>query len=850
MSLLSRRRFLQGSVAAGGATLATRFLFGAPETLVRAAGPVGAPAVEDFVNTTCWIGKQECGIRARRVDGRVVKLDGHPDNPRNLGTLCPKGQAQITSLYDPNRITTPLVRTNAKGVPGKWRRATWEEAIGLVAERVGAAQAKNPLLAAWVIGRPKVKAIYNKAFVEATGLTAYGRNGQDCAGPSEDATLATWGVRSVVTPDLRRCRYLVCYWNLTQAGGPELCQITMPREVVDARARGMKVVAINPHGRSVAHLADEWVPIRPGTDMAFWLAVIHTLLAEGYVDEAFLRSHTNAAALVGADGSILQRDGVDLAWDEQKGAATPASADVRPALFGVFEVDGQQVKPALQVLEDHVAEHTPAWASKLCGVPATQIRRVALELGENAAIGSTTVIDGVEVPLRPVAYGLHGTAVKFHDGLQTSRTILLAFMILGAVGAAGSAQLADDEVADPAATHKKWLETAGKAQPKRLDLGGSAWFPLGSSGYLMFPVTVNDPERYGLTYRPEDMAVVASYVNPVLSTRPVDKALEAWTRFGFVAYITPYLCATADHAADVVLPCGTLDKWEGPLGVGTLYATGSTVKAPVMAPLGESRGEIDILTDLCEALGKLGGAGGFVARLNTNLKIAEPYLLPLDRKPTSETILDAWARSSLKMGLDELQQVGVVSKEVPAEELYLRAGEQPFDGVRGHFYLDAFPKIGASMRAAGVPEELWRRYTAYPTWTTPPLEGSPDQYDLYLMDHKRIELKQTRSFELPLLAELVPENPLVMHAAAASRRGLKDGDRVWVESHHPGTGETRKLRTVLRTSQGIRPDTVSLTHHAGRVGQPTVNALFFYGDGLWDISSGWFSHVKVKVWKA
>lgn len=847
---VTRRRFLQGSAAVGGATLGARYLFGGTEAVVALAEGEAMPNVEDFVNSTCWIGKQECGIRARRIDGRVVKLDGHPDNPRNLGSLCPKGMAQISTLYDPNRITAPLLRTNEKGVPGSWKPISWTEAIELVGQRLNKAQENDPPTGAWVLGRPKVKSIYNAAFTGATGLTGYGRGGHDCAGPSEDAVLATWGVRSVITPDLRHCKLLICYWNLTQAGGPEMCQIALPREVADARKRGMKVVAINPHARSVAHHADEWVPIKPGTDMAFWLAVINVLLAEGFVDEAFLRAHTNAASLAGPDGALVHVDGEELVWDEAAGAAVPASSGATGALLGSFDLDGTSVRPALQVLADHVKDYTPEWSSEECGVPAEQVRRLAVELGETASIGATTVIDGIEVPLRPVAFGLHGTAVKFHDAFQTSRSILLAFMLLGALESAGSAHIADKELEPPEETHEKWLENAAKAKPKRLDLGKSAWFPMGSSGYLMFPVTGTDEERYGLPYKYEDVAVLASYVNGVLSTRPVDKALEAWSRFGFVAMITPYMSETTSYAADVVLPCGTLDKWEGPLGAKTLYMKGDSVRAPLMEPMGESRSEIDILVDVCEAMGKLTGEGGFVAKLNEELKIKDEFLLPLDVKPTAETILDAWSRSKTELSLEELREVGVVSKPVKTEDLYLSIAEEPFHGVRAHFYLDVLPEIGKVMKEAGAPDELSERYTRYPTWTTPIIEQSPADYDLYLMDHKRIEVKQTRSFELPLLAELLPENPVVMNAAVAKRRGFEDGDEVVIESHHPVTGETRTVRTVLRTSNGIRPDTVSLTHHAGRLDQPTVNALIFYGDGMWDISSGWFSHVKVKVTKA
>jgi anaerobic selenocysteine-containing dehydrogenase len=850
MGLITRRTFIKGSAAAGGTAIVARhFLFGGPETLVPVSSTSAAPLKEEFINTTCWIGKGECGIQARLVDGQVVKLDGHPDNPRNLGALCPKGQAQITTLYDPNRLTTPLVRTNAKGQPATWKRVSWDEALTMTVDRLKTSQAKDPLLAAYVIGRNKVGNIYGGSFTSATGLTSYGRNGQDCGGASEDAILAMWGVRTVATPDLERCRMLICYWNLTQAGGPELCQVTLPREVTEARERGMKVVAINPHARSVAHLADEWVPIRPGTDMAFWLATINVLFEKGFVDAPFLRAHTNAAALVAPDGTLFRTDGGETAWDEATGAPVPLAAATSAALLGTFDIGGTPVRPALQVLKDSVATNTPEWAAKICGVKAAQIRGIAEELGETASIGATTVIDGVTVPLRPVAYGLHGTSVKFHSAFQTSRATLLAFMMLGALDAAGSTQLAGKGLTDPAATQAKWLAAAANAKPKRIDLGNSAWFPMGSSGYMMFPNTVNDPGKYGLSFDPKDVSVLLSYVNPVLSTRPQDKVIDAWSKFGFVAAVIPYLSATADYAADVILPCGTMDKLEGPLPAGHLHTEGNSIRAPLGPPRGESKGEIEILVEITDRLGKLGGDKGFVANLNKNLKIAPEYALPLDQKPTAETILDAWARSNAKMSLADFLKVGVVSRKIPIRKVHLQVAEPPFAGIRGHFYVEALPKIGALMQAAGVPEELWERYTAYPAWTTPVIEQSPDRYDLYLMDHKRIEFKQTRSNELPLLQELAHENPLVMNRATAARKGLEDGDTVVVESHHPVTGETRRVTTVLRTRSGIRPDTVSLTHHVNRVGPPSVNELFFYGDGIWDISSAWFSHVKVKVRK-
>ncbi|HDL41842.1 MAG TPA: hypothetical protein ENG98_02365, partial [Actinobacteria bacterium] len=72
---------------------------------------------------------------ATRLDGRVIKLEGLEAHPKNRGTLCPKGTAQIGAVYDPQRVKTPLIRTNAKGQTGEFRAASWNEALDLIAAK-------------------------------------------------------------------------------------------------------------------------------------------------------------------------------------------------------------------------------------------------------------------------------------------------------------------------------------------------------------------------------------------------------------------------------------------------------------------------------------------------------------------------------------------------------------------------------------------------------------------------------------------------------------------------------------------------------------------------------------------
>lgn len=216
---LTRRDFIKAS----GATMATvalskYFLDWSGKPFLASTADVTA-LNEKWVPTTCWIGKQECGILARVIDGRIVKLEGHPDHPRNRGTLCPKGQAQIMSVYDPYRIKAPLLRTNAKGVPGEWREISWDEALTLVGEKIKEVRKKDKRLLIWQKGRSKAKDFYDDAFVKASGATKLHHDAY-CSDAGYRGAEYTVGLHGVFHPDFRHCNYLISWgWNLTGAGG-------------------------------------------------------------------------------------------------------------------------------------------------------------------------------------------------------------------------------------------------------------------------------------------------------------------------------------------------------------------------------------------------------------------------------------------------------------------------------------------------------------------------------------------------------------------------------------------------------------------------------------------------------
>ncbi|MFQ5657676.1 MAG: molybdopterin-dependent oxidoreductase, partial [Candidatus Methylomirabilales bacterium] len=550
---ITRRTFLKGSTAAGSGLVLSRFLSNAPETLV--AKEASSATVEEFVPTTCWIGKQDCGMLARRINGRVVSLEGHPLHPRNKGTLCPKGVAQLMGVYDPNRVKAPLVRTNEKGVPGKWRQISWDEALTLVAEKIKDVRKRDKRLLVWQKGRSKAKNFYDKAFVKASGATKLS-HGTFCSDAGYRASEYTIGPHGNFHPDFRHTRYLLSWgWNITNAGGNKTCFITWPQQLTEARERGLKVVAIDPRLRAAGPFADEWIPIRPGTDLALALAFCRELIQHDTIDREYLAQHTNAPFLVKEDGFFLRVDGKEQVWDRKSGSAKSFDAEaIAPALDGEFTVGDEKVTPAFQVFKEHVQQYTPERAAGICGIPADTIRRVARELGEQAMIGSTIVVDGLSLPYRPVsAMGYHMSQQEL--GFQAWRAMLMVFMLLGAVGAVGGIKI--DYTWKIHKNHKKLDEIKIKDPPYNIYLKQSKYFPITTNNPAVVAKVMLAPEKYGVDYTPE--VLIVHMANPLVSFTSQPDLIESYKKFKFVAVIDPWLSETADYFADVVLPAATLE---------------------------------------------------------------------------------------------------------------------------------------------------------------------------------------------------------------------------------------------------------------------------------------------------
>jgi len=284
---------------------------------------------------------------------------------------------------------------------------------------------------------------------------------------------------------------------------------------------------------------------------------------------------------VNGDGSFVRVDGKEQVWDPVAGTAQPAGAKgVDPALEGDFTVGCARVKTAFQLFKEHVARSTPEWAAQICGVPAEAIRRIGLDLGRNAMIGSTITLDGVTLPYRPVSVMAYHMAQQ-EQGFQAIRAMIMTFMLVGAVEAVGGVRI--DFTWKIHGNHDKFETLKIKDPPYNLYLADSKFFPINSNNSGVVAKVMQNPSKYGVDFTPE--VLIVHMANPLGSFASQQDFLDSYKKFKFVAVIDPWLSETADYFADVILPAATIEKYEGPINAADQYVSATTLRVPPMKPL-------------------------------------------------------------------------------------------------------------------------------------------------------------------------------------------------------------------------------------------------------------------------
>jgi len=432
--------------------------------------PLASPvpgAVNEVKTTTCYMCACRCGIRVHLRDGELRYIDGNPNHPLNRGVICAKGSAGIMKQVSPARLTRPLLRkAGSERGAGEFEPISWERAFEILTARLAKIRATDPKKFALFTGRDQMQALTG-LFARQFGTPNYAAHGGFCSVNMAAGMIYTIGGSfwEFGGPDLDRAKLFVMI-------GTAEDHHSNPMKIALSKFKraGGRFISINPVRTGYSAIADEWIAIKPGTDGALLMALLHVLIAGDLIDHAFLKRFTNAPQLVVLDDGA--REGLfafdpnpdkgppgdgrhphnKLVWDAASGRVLNAYPEgiadgCDPALEGHYALDdGTKVAPSFQLLRERVASCTPEWAASITGIAADRIRRLALEMGE------TALQKAFELPIawtdawgklrpttqaRPVAFHAMRGLAAHSNGFQTVRALAVLMSVLGTIDAPG-----------------------------------------------------------------------------------------------------------------------------------------------------------------------------------------------------------------------------------------------------------------------------------------------------------------------------------------------------------------------------------------------------------------------------
>jgi anaerobic selenocysteine-containing dehydrogenase len=600
-----------------------------------------------------------CGIRVHLRDGAVRYIDGNPEHPINQGVICAKGSSGIMKQYSPARLTKPLLRKEgaARG-DGEFVAISWDEAFRILEERLARIRATDPKKFALFTGRDQMQALTG-LFARQFGTPNYAAHGGFCSVNMATGMIYTIGGSfwEFGGPDLERARLFVMLGTAEDHHSNPL-KIAISRFKRD----GGKFVSINPVRTGYSAIADEWVPIRPGTDGALLLALIHEIIALGLYDRDFLVRYTNAGHLVNLDeasdrfGLLVRSPEADEVnpqypqnqtwWDRHANRPVPThTAGADPYLLGEFRMpDGTPVKPAFQLLEERVKRYTPEWAEGLTGVPAATIRRLAHEMGITARDQQLELpipwtdswgVEHESVTGNPVAFHAMRGLAAHSNGFQTVRALAILMTLLGTIDRPGGFRhkapfpraipptakppngphaikpdtpLGGLALGWPGSPDELFVDADGA--PVRIDKGFSWEYPLSAHG-LMHNVITN--AWRGDPYRIDTLMIFMANMawNSTMNTMEVRRMLNDRDESG--EYKIPFLVvcdafqSEMTAFADLLLPDTTYLERHDVMSIldrpiSEFDGPTDSVRVPVVPPKGECKPFQEVLIELASRL--------------------------------------------------------------------------------------------------------------------------------------------------------------------------------------------------------------------------------------------------------
>jgi len=832
-------RSLAGAATSGAAALSGCATVGSREHEL-AFNPQGLKEwgreAGEWIPSCCNMCGGQCGILCHVVNGVVEKIEPNHWNPNNYsnistdffagyteeygcaegGAICPKGNAGIMQLYDPDRVKKPMKRTNpSKGRdqdPG-WQEITWEQAIDEIAAKLKALRDSGEAhkLLWWSEDHSftHIQADFNKLY----GSPNYSMHSNLCD-VSRKASFKMVMGHDRPLADCIQAKYILLFgWNPTSA----IKWVYLPRIITRGIERGARMVVVDPYLSDTAAKAQEWVSIRPGTDGAMALAMCHVIVRDNLYDKEFVENWTSGFA----EFSHFVRDKTPQ-WAEQITTVPAATierlarevATIKPACIDFWSgpahhSNGVQAGRAIALLAALVGGYDRPGTLVIPDKRGNAHAEVEPDEQAQATLKNKR-FDGVDELPFGHSSGVYGSGFQRlleGNGPYQPRIGVCVFQNLVMSGpgsskvAAALAKLELFVVVDTMFSETAMLADyliPGTVYLERYDLN-SHWVTWPALG-LRQPV-VGAPKRQTspYPYRGGIFGQMAEYEFVAALGRKIGLREADGTEFFRIGRVSKQ-------------PVEDLTNW---------YEEYLSNELKTGAP--------GITLD---ELKQLPGAV-WVDRSGTEYEKFKAVLSDAVLKTAfvdGDITRDGTAIFDRKGG----KRIGTVINGKPVRGFSTPSGKI-------EFYNADFAR---KKDAKGQPVDPLPAYK--------PRDWQPDQeYPLYLINWKEASHTHTRTQNNPWLLEIKPSNPLVIARATAQKLRIKDGDQVWVES------KFGKVLATAKVTDRIHPEVVGAQHGFGhwKLGRLAAQRGTCFGDLnflAYDPLSGQGLHkeICVKVYKA
>jgi anaerobic selenocysteine-containing dehydrogenase len=529
---VSRRFFMKASATTGAAVAMGVGLKPELHALTEAAGQTKVGAGQ-WLPATCQGCTSWCSKQIYVVDGRAVKVRGNPNSKVNQGAGCPRSHLSLQQVYDPDRIKTPMKRTNpqkGRNEDPKFVPITWDEALDTIADKIMELRNNNETHK-YMLMRGRYSYMRDILYDRMTKIIGSPNNishSSLCAEAEKFGPYYTEGIWSYRQYDVLNARYVLLWGADPLAANRQVSYYSKVwGDVVDKAT----IAIVEPRLSASAGKADEWLPIKPGQDGALAVAISHVLLTEGLWYKPFV-------------GDFKEGENLFLS-----GQTVDEEAFEELHTNGIIKYWNLELK-----------DKTPEWASEITGIPGEQIRRVATGFGLAAPHAISWLGGG---PCMQVRGGYTAMAVHALNG------------IVGAVDNVGGTLKANKEYTKKFPKPDDFMDDIAKKGKKheKIDQRGRLHIPCIKSGKPGGGVITNNAADGILDDDPYEIKVAIGYMNNFSFSAPQPERWErALSKIPFLVHITTN-ASEYSWFADIVLPDThhMFEKWGYVKSIGNGY---------------------------------------------------------------------------------------------------------------------------------------------------------------------------------------------------------------------------------------------------------------------------------------